>query len=165
MATRFALPVLSLVLLNCIVTMKSLKDPNFDPRYSKVFIYLHGAQDADKFFNHIGENLVKGFSEHKVESKIYLAGSLSLTSKTELQGIIKNYNPDLIMEVIQTEYSTYNGAKSGAKMEVALTPQGSDKPVWKGSLNSSTGGYGGMGIPSQIADKIISKLVEDGMLK
>jgi hypothetical protein len=154
-----------LVFVNCMVSIKSIKDPNFHANVSKVFIYLHGAQDAEKFFNGVGENLSKELQTCHVTSEIHLAGSLSLTSKSEIKDQIKSFNPDLIMQVIQTEYSTYNGAKSGAKIEIALFTQDSDKPVWKGALNSSTSGWGGMGIPSQIASKIVSQLVEDGILK
>jgi hypothetical protein len=158
-------PIIFLIFINCMVSLQSVKDPNFNANVSKIFIYLHGAQGANSFFQGIGENLRKGFTDYNITSDTYLDGSLSLTSKSELKSKIKSYNPDLIMQIVQTEYSTLNGAKSGAKMEISLYTPDSDKPVWKGDLSSSTGGYGGMGMPSQIASKIISQLAEDGILK
>ena len=149
-------------LSNC-VSIKSVRDPNFNKKISKVFVEIDGSNRAENYFENLKFNLNRRFYESDIESIFYMRNALSLDSPEDKNKQIAEYQPDVIFYIIQTSHNTVNGVNSGGVLELTLVEPGSDKPVWKAVLEMDTGGWG-MGDHAQVANKIFEQLRKDGII-
>lgn len=145
------------------MSVKSNVDPDYDGRLSRAFVALEGGARFGRFTESLGTAIQAELESRGVASEAYVRDELSLDGQADVEARVSAFGPDGILAISQTEAEYVNGAKSGARFEATLLVPGRERPVWRATISSSTSGYGGAGSTGQIAQKIVSKMEDDGL--
>jgi hypothetical protein len=167
------------VVISGCVSVESAVDKNFHKTINKVFIEVNSNKDMNDYLHDFGLGLQSDFSMLGIQSELKEIGPLSLLGKSDIERYIDSSHADVVLVVgdgkTKESYSAgaYNGRTgmwtgggsytSGSEMAVALYEPHQDKPVWKATVSTNTGGFG-MGSASSAATKIIEKLQEDRLI-
>ena len=145
------------------MSVESNVDPDYDGTLSRAFVALEGGGDFEGYIQDLGLALQSELRGRGVVSEVYVRDELSLDGRADIEERISTFGPDGILIISQTEASYVNGAASGTRFKATLMVPGRDGPVWRAAISSDTGGFGGAGSTIQLADKIVSKMEEDGL--
>ena len=164
------LGVLMITLLgNCVTTnMQSDKSPDFTQKISKIYITVKTTGSSKMYMKAFAKYTLTALKTHNVEAAVHYFDPESSERANDILKKIKNYNPDVIMEVEQTESrmasgAHRNGTVTGATLDIKLYLPNKESPVWKGSLKAD-GSLGLASAAQSSAKKIVQKLKVDGMI-
>jgi hypothetical protein len=154
-----------LFFISC-VSIRSTVRPGYSANIEKVFIIPYAGQEGSKrFMEGLGENLTSKFAVIGITSMVHNYDDMNPTEKEILKSKISEFNPNAILQIVQTVKQYYNNAPSGGVFELTMYEPGDSAYFWKANLKTSTGGWGGTGSSSQAADYVINKLKTDGIIK
>lgn len=163
-----------LVITSCATSkITSNKAPDFNEKITKLFIMIKGTDSAEPFFK-LFENQLSNFLNIKeIESKTHYFDPLSLESENDVNEKISDYKPNLIMVINQTEsrqIMNSNGfgwgfgpTNIGGTFDIKIFQPNSKNLIWRGNLTAD-GQFGLETSAIKASDKLIKKLIEDGLL-
>lgn len=165
-----ALGLIISVASSCTTTkISSNKSPDFNQKVSRVFLTVRGSEGSKKFMQPLATSLQSELKNHGVESSHHYFDPLSLETEKDLIQKIREYNPDVVMSIVQTERRStsgqYGNAETGATLDIRLLIPNQDKPVWRASLIVDGNFEVAAGSAAQqSASKLIEKLKMDGII-
>lgn len=172
--TKLIKSILTLAILitlfsSCVTTkIDSNKSPDFNQKISKIYITARGSDSSKEFMKSLTNYLKVELNKHGVECTVHYFDPLSLETEKDLGEKIKNYNPDVVMSIGQTERRSTAGyygsvTETGATLDIRMFIPNRENPVWRGSLKAD--GSFGVGTTAQSsAVKIVEKLKLDGVI-
>ncbi|HMV07937.1 MAG TPA: hypothetical protein PK325_03800 [Cyclobacteriaceae bacterium] len=163
--------VLLFLVLGCTSSkIESNKDPQFNQKVSKIFITLRVSEGSWGFFRpFIYDYLQPELKAHKVETIVHNFGPLSLESDKDVVAKIVDYQPDVVMSIVQTERrstsGTYGNSETGATMDIKMFLPKKENPVWRASFkvdaNFDVASYAAA---KRATVKLIEKMKADGII-
>ncbi len=171
---RLLLFMLAVVFASCSTTIQSNKSKDFNEKIKKFYAVIKVADNSGNFVPGFSKVLQEGLTKRGVEIQFDVINPLALENEQDLVKRISESKADALLIVSQTESVTYaspgynygRGERaSGGSFDVKIFVPGNDRPVWRGLMKSSTGGYGSIGVVAKTsAESIIQRLIEDGMI-
>lgn len=166
----FFLVVLLIVLLtNCVTTnIQSDKSSDFTQKISKIYITVKAVGSSKMYMKALTKYTLMELKNHDVEATVHYFDPGSSERANDILKKIKNYNPDVIMELQQTEKRMASGAhrkgtETGATLDIKLYLPNKSVSVWSGSLKAE-GSLGLASAAQSSAKKIVQKLKSDGVI-
>ncbi len=171
------LMVLSLVVLfslsSCVTTsIRSNKSLEYTEKLDKVFVLVKGTDFTNNTFKPFFTKLYASLKAKGVAGGSYYIEPLSLKTDEEIESLIDEANPKLVMIIEQEEVRRFTSSpirsgtgilRSGATFNIKITKFGSEKPIWRASLDAE-GSHGITQAATKASRRVIEKLEADGLL-
>ena len=158
----------SLYLSGCATTVKidSIKDDSYENNLSRIFILVAMLQHNEKLSAAFSQRIQSAFRSNGITAEVINISSLELdTSVYDNQ--IKKFSPDATMKIFETNsFVNRNMEILRIIFDVSLYESSSNKRFWRANITvKEEGNYITYKDADLIADTIITKLKEDGLIK
>ena len=135
----------AILTVSCVSTkVASNKDPDFNPRFSRVFVTFQDTDRSNDFMNSLAVKLKSELGKRGVECTLHVDHITALALESESDIVANNissskiYNAEAVVSIKQTENRTYRGSTTGSTLSISVYLPNNNKPVWKGVLTIDT---------------------------
>lgn len=171
---KTALVLVTVLFCSCTATIQSNKSKDFNKKIASFYVVLKVADNSGNFVPKFSEAFQEGLKQRGVDVRFELVNPLALENDQDLIKRVSDSRVDALLTVSQVESVTYTdpnafrfGEKkaSGGTFDLKIFVPGNSRPVWRGLMKASSGGYGNIGAVSKAgAESVIQKLIQDGMI-
>lgn len=160
----------SFYLSGCATTVKvdSTRDISYENNLSRIFILVAMFQYNEKLSAALSQSIKSAFLSNGIAAEVINLSSLTLELDTSVyDDQIKNFSPDAIMKIFETNsLVTMNMEVLRIIFDASLYESDSNKRFWRANITvKEEGNYITYKDADLIADTIITKLKEDGLIK
>ncbi|MEM8599309.1 MAG: hypothetical protein AAGF99_05275 [Bacteroidota bacterium] len=158
--------ILGLLLLTALtgcVSVKSNVDPQFDEQVESVFIVSRSHSSIDRFVNGLTQAMASRLARQGVRVEYHISDPMSLELEQGVDAKVDEFGADAVLLIVPTERSTVDGLNKAVTMDFSLIPVGGERIAWRADVRSEGSGFGDLGNTTEIADKAVDKMLEDGL--
>jgi hypothetical protein len=153
--------------------ISSNKSPDFNDKLTKIYLLVKAGKGTTSFAQQFQDAFFAELAKRNIATDGYIVQPLALESDEDIHKKIEKFNPQVLMIMQQTQAERYAGVGmnsiyaqnnvNGATFDIKLLLPGSDKPVWRASLESH-GDYGILAAVNKSVKRLIDELTQDGLL-